>query len=398
MRSVRFLKQIIEKLSDQPKYPKPKILLVDLESEAEHVLKNAGYNVSSGSFGIPYKVPRDDEHSPVIHNGNLPNFTEQEVIVVDLALKDTLEGPSGEKRTSKGEPDSWASNSRGVIDPRPQAMAFFQDAADRILTHGGTFVVFADARALQKLIRGYRRGYTLIPLDNEYYDNWSFLSILSKLDVEHDVGREISVGIDREVAVGQLLAEHTKEAHFTCTMSPHPSLQNRWLPLANNKYGSTVAGIIVPEEPNKGPVFILPQLQNKPGFLVELFNNVLPDVAPHLFPHAEGANWVHEPEYEIPEVLKLQQEIQRIEEESKQKIVTLEQSIFEEQTSTAYQYELLRGTDQPLVLAVKKTLETLGFQSVVDADAELAQTGHKGPKREDLRIEEENAPVLLVAG
>lgn len=108
-----------------------------------------------------------------------------------------------------------------------------------------------------------------------------------------------------------------------------------------------------------------------------------------LFPHAEGANWVHQYEYEIPRVLNLQQEIQRIEEETKQKIATLEQSIYAEQAAASYQYDLLRGTDQPLVLAVKKALETLGFQFVIDVDEEQSQAGEKGPKREDLRIEEE---------
>jgi hypothetical protein len=78
----------------------------------------------------------------------------------------------------------------------------------------------------------------------------------------------------------------------------------------------------------------------------------------------------------------------RLEEETKQKIATLEQSIYEEQTAASYQYDLLRGTDQRLVQAVKKALETLGFKYVIDVDEELAQTGYKGPKREDVRIEE----------
>jgi len=79
----------------QPKYPKPKILLLDLESEAESILKDAGYNVTSGSFGVPYKVPRDDNRSPVIPNGSLPDFAEQEVVAVNLVPDDNLEGPSG---------------------------------------------------------------------------------------------------------------------------------------------------------------------------------------------------------------------------------------------------------------------------------------------------------------
>jgi hypothetical protein len=63
--------------------------LVDLKDETETVLKAEGYNVSSGSFGVPYKVPRDDSLFPVIVNGSLPlNLTAREIIVTDLGHND----------------------------------------------------------------------------------------------------------------------------------------------------------------------------------------------------------------------------------------------------------------------------------------------------------------------
>ena len=82
-------------MNDEPKYPKPKILLVDLEREAESVLTDVGYNVVSGSFGVPYEVPRDYGFSSVIPNCSLPNFGELEVVVVNLVRGDTLESPRG---------------------------------------------------------------------------------------------------------------------------------------------------------------------------------------------------------------------------------------------------------------------------------------------------------------
>jgi hypothetical protein len=65
--------------SDQtmPKYPRPKILLIDMKDETESVLKAEGYDVVAGSFGVPYRVPKEDKLFPVIINGSLPsNFTE----------------------------------------------------------------------------------------------------------------------------------------------------------------------------------------------------------------------------------------------------------------------------------------------------------------------------------
>lgn len=158
-------------MSEQPKYPRPKILLVDLENEAEHILKNAGYNVSSGTFGVPYHVLRDDDYSPVIPNGYLPNFNEQEVVVVNLVPGNSLKGSIGQKVTSPGEPDWWASNTKGMIDPRPRLMAGVQSAADRILLHGGIFIVFADSRNRQELYWAIKRGYSIAPLNEIHYDN-----------------------------------------------------------------------------------------------------------------------------------------------------------------------------------------------------------------------------------
>jgi hypothetical protein len=50
----------------RPRYHHPKILLIDMKDETETVLKEGGYNVAAGSFGVPYRVPKDDKLFPVI--------------------------------------------------------------------------------------------------------------------------------------------------------------------------------------------------------------------------------------------------------------------------------------------------------------------------------------------
>ncbi len=120
---------LILESSDPPvmKYPTPKILLVDMKDQTEAVLKTEGYNVTTGSFGVSYKVPMDDNFKPIIMNGNLPpNYNEQEIIVIDLVPAAPLVQSQGEKHTSPGEHDWWASCNRGVIDPRPRFMAVTQ--------------------------------------------------------------------------------------------------------------------------------------------------------------------------------------------------------------------------------------------------------------------------------
>jgi hypothetical protein len=74
-----------------PKYPRPKILLMDLEAKVEETLKRAGYNVETGSFGAPVKVPAERKHVAVPVARAAPNETEQEVIVLDNGALDPIE-------------------------------------------------------------------------------------------------------------------------------------------------------------------------------------------------------------------------------------------------------------------------------------------------------------------
>ena len=165
--------------------------------------------------------------------------------------------------------------------------------------------------------------------------------------------------------------------------------------MATNKYDAPVAGAIRLDKQKPGWVFLFPQIQNKASFLTRFFNEVLPDLSPHLFPHTEGARWVQRSEYELPQIIQLNNEIRRIQEEANQQITELEEAIRIERENEGYLHVLLTETGRSLVIAVKQTLETLGFQSVIDVDEEMEKRGDTGPKREDLQIHDKS-PTLLV--
>jgi hypothetical protein len=74
-----------------PKYPRPKVLLIDVDSDTEATLRDAGYNICSGSLGLPYRVEKRDGYDPVIINGSLPSaYREQEIVIVELGRADVL--------------------------------------------------------------------------------------------------------------------------------------------------------------------------------------------------------------------------------------------------------------------------------------------------------------------
>ncbi len=382
-----------------PRYPRLKIMLIDMKDQSEAVLKKEGYNITSGSFGVLYKVEKGDGYVPVIPNFNLPNFTEQEIIVIDLVPAKTLDGPSGEKLVPDGEIDWWAGCGLGLVDPRPRTMEMARSDFERIREHGGAFVIFADSRDKQKLVKAYMSEGYLQRVSNplDYIpDNWSFLQVLNgySLYAPYDSGEEISVE-DEDHPLFRLLAERVEEAYFLCTLHLAKELKDRWITLAKNKYGAPVAGVIVPEEKGKGWILIFPQIKDKASFLSKLLRDVLPDLSPRLFPHLEGAKWVYRSEYEMPKVLEIRQRIHHLQEETRRQVVELEKAIEDERTSMAYLHDLLRETGEPLVASVKKTLEVLGFSSVVDVDEEMAKSGDSRAKREDLQVLD-ISPILLV--
>lgn len=380
-----------------PKYQYPKILTIDTEPEIAENLKKEGYNVSRGTFGTPYRVQKGSVYEPVVVKALLPNYTEQEIIIVDLVPQSQESGPRGEKMVPIGELDWWANCNCGEIDPRPRAMAMVRDQFGRILENGGAFIVFSDSRDSRDLVlaRDYG-GYNGFSIEQKIYvDNWSFLSVLSNLTISDDHGEEIQVRKE-EWPLVRLLADHLDEATFCCTFEAQQNIEGRWDVLAKNKYGAAVAGVIVPPEKSKsGWIFVLPRIKEKARFLSYFLKNILPDLCPGLFPNAEGQKWVHRSEYELPSVLAKAKQISDIQDDTAKKVSELEKAIEADRSASKFLYALIRETGDPLVEAVEEALALLGFKSVVDVDEEMTKAGKEACLREDLRIHDKS-PVLIV--
>ncbi len=379
-----------------PRFEHPKVIVIDTGAEALQALQEEGYNVVEGSFGAPYRVAKSSGYQAVVGSASLPNFGEQEVVIVDLGIRELLGGPLGEKAVPDEDPDWWAKCTHGFIDPRPRGMAASKGLADRILATGGVFVVFADAIVVQDLAYAQNSKYSGLSIKNEInVDNWSLLSVLGGLRVVNDEGEEI-LPPDGDSPIAPVLAAFLDEASFTCALEAHYPIADRWKALARNKYGAAVAGAIMPEKKtSQGWVLVFPQIRDKAQFLKSLLNEVLPQLAPELFPSAHGQQWVHDPEYELPAVIEKLREIGVVREEATARVSLLERSIAQERGANQFAYDLLRGTGTQLVEAVRLALELIGFRDVIDVDVETRLSGMGKTLREDLRIHDA-LPVLVV--
>jgi hypothetical protein len=384
--------------SKKPLYDKPKILLIDVEKSVVSTLAVAGYNISVGSFGKLYRVEKKDGYVPIIPQGSLPlNYQENEIVVVDLQVTDILDNPEGEKTTSLGDLDWWVSSSMGIVDPRPRLTDLVRNNFDRILESRGVFMIFAAPCFPQEInLAHVQHTFGLRNNKRINRNNWSFLSVLDRLTVSEDNGEEI---ITESSEFCQFLEAHLGRMHYQCTLSSSwVDIKKRWFPIAKNKYGNIVSVLIALGDLEKGDsqfIFIFPQVEDKAGFLKIFLEEELPNLAPHLFPHFEGAKWVHRPEYELPKVRELQHQIQEVRETADREIEILTNAITEEQTAYDYLYKLLTASGDELVKAVEVAVQTLGFTSIINVDEQAKAAGDTSPKREDLQIHD-NSPIILV--
>ncbi|MGO8755168.1 MAG: hypothetical protein ACLQHK_08055, partial [Gallionellaceae bacterium] len=372
------------------KYPKPKILLIDLPKRASDVLLEMGFNVNTGSFGKPYKVQKSSSFLPLIGLGTLPNYTEQEIIVVDLKYGELAKEPTEVKHTPYEENDIWAKCDKGFIDPRPRSANDVMNAFDRAYSIGGVFVVFADAKTNIEMIIARQDPRYGFQQAVEFPDVWSFISELAGMEVKPDHGYEMFASEDKS-ALTKLVSDHLDGGEFSCTLKESYFSKVDWTPVVKNKFGQVVGlyscmGI-------EGSIIVLPQLANKEEFLAKLFTNVLPEIAPHLFPSIEKGKWTHLPEYELARVIELKAEQDKVEQRAKAEIASLETELENERAKNGWIHDLLTETGDQLVEAVQKALDEIGFQKVVDVDSERDKEGKS--RREDLQIHDQS-PLLIV--
>lgn len=379
---------------DGIKYHKPKILLIDLPSELTNKLKSAGFNVSAGTFCSPYKVEVSDEYQPVIPNFNLPNFSEQEIIIIDLTAPPILNFPEGKKLTSEGEEDWWAKCSLGFIDPRPYIMSKVKKSLDRILNSGGVFVIFTQPRLYQKICLA-RIQFKKLKIEKDIYtDNWSFLSILSNyLEIEENHGNEIFLQ-DPKLNEFYFIKEALKDAQFTATIKFKYHYANDFKTILKNKYEDNIGGIFFQKE-SKGRIVILPQITKKSEVVVSLINEFLPTLSPHLFPDFKMFKWVENTEYELDTIINYKTEKMKVNQRAKEELEEIDKKIIKEREKSGFLHGIITKSGDELVVSVKKCLEFIGFKKVINVDEKIDNQEGSTLKQEDLQIMDKSPALLL---
>jgi hypothetical protein len=369
--------------------PKPKVFLIDLEDSTTELLRGAGINASAGSFGAPYRVEISSKYEPARNSARLPGYTEQEIIFIDLAIEPADE-PVGDVAFASDTNGVWIQCNQGVIDPRFRAAALARDGFERIVGAGGVVVAFATSRSGVSAVIGHLDRRIFYKENDIDIDEWGFLGQLRYVRVSPSHGEEIVVSDPRSL-IGRALSEALSGMRYECTLQPNYDPDNRWTPLAKNKFGEIVALSYV--EPSGGAVMLLPQVDDKAGLVESLLKNVFPELFPHLYPSIEAGRWTHLPEYELGGVTKLEGEREEAIARHKSAMSKIDADIDAIRAADGWMHDLLTQTGDKLVEAVMAGLAELGFQDVVDMDKIRDREGKQ--RREDLQVRD-ISPTLVI--
>lgn len=376
-------------------HDKPKIMLIDMPDEATETLIDEGYNIVKGTFGKPYKVNINSGFQPVISKASLPNYSEQEIIIIQLTPPESIEQPEGERTNPDSEPDIWTKCNKGIIDPRPRIMSMIQNDFDRILNHGGLFVIFTEPRQYDEYVWA-KVEYNRLSIENELnFDNWSFSSIFSRqnIEIEYNNGEEIKIP-EYDLNIYKFLKSNINKAQYRATFKPTYRINDFWLPILFDKYSRTIGAIIKPDD-TKGRILLLPQMKINKPMISSLLKEVLPEISPHLFPYIEGSKWVERDEYELLPIIEAKKEIDNIQKKAQQDIEVIENKITTEREKYSYLHGIITQTSDELVSSVKQALNVFGFSKILDVDEEIAKEDLKINKQEDLQIHD-TSPTLLI--
>ncbi|KAF6657436.1 hypothetical protein HFD91_15835 [Enterobacteriaceae bacterium EKM102V] len=197
------------------------------------------------------------------------------------------------------------------------------------------------------------------------------------------------------IEIKQCLERYLPNSNYNFVFNLIKGDKSTDVPLLRNEAGEDVCFI---RKMGSKLVFFLPEIYDKPGFLFDLFNNVLPDIgfSKEIFPNHGNFKWIKYFDYisleERNKIIDIENEKSR-----HQEALSSLQKEYERVHSKEENIKLramLKETGDDLVSAVKWFLEYIGFANVVDPDKDVDVNAGE-VFEEDLNFEQNGIHFLL---
>lgn len=369
------------------KFLKPKIYMIDVSHQDSLAIEEKWLDVSHGSLGRVFEVEKSSDWRKVAPCFALKNHEEADIVIIDLSVGTLSTTELPVPIIPENHQDIWCKLDHGHLDPRILGSIRLKEDLDRVVRSGGVCVIFGDKPNPADTYYGKIVRDKLQLVSAVESNIWSMLSAFYTFRIAADEGENITV-ID-DSPIGALLKKYSQGARHTCTLDPG-YYREKWKVLAESKFQHPVAML---GKDGNGTILVLPQITQKGIFLAELLGSVFPEMLPDLFPEVEKRSWVHSAEYELPRIAELEAQKDSIRIKAEKDLMMLAAEIEQYRLDHGWIHNLLDGTGDQLVWAVKKALEEIGFEKVIDMD--VIRDAENKSRREDLRIED-RSPLLTV--
>ena len=363
---------------------KPLIYLLNISKTVESALSPVfnvshcwmnGYNTYEPSSHRPLEIPYSSE---------LPsNLHEAEIVVIDTGLRGSfIKGHSSVKVIYRHTPS--------VVDLFPLDM---NTALTNIFSTEKLQLLFIFCESNNDEV------YTLqneAGQHNQYQTNTYCFPGYYSISSSRRVGNRMKVVEGAKgIEIKQCLEKYLPQSNYNFVFQVNRAEKSQDLPLLVNEAGECIAFI---RRMGSKVVFFFPEIYDKAGLLLELFNNVLPDIGfcGEIFPNHGNFKWINDFSYisldERNKLIDIDNEIERHEE-------TLS-SLKEEYERVHSKDEnvklraMLKETGDDLVSAVKWFLEYIGLTNVVDPDKDVDVNAGE-VFEEDLNFEHNGVHFLL---
>ena len=379
---------------EPPKLPfqeRPRICLIDVDDEIGECLKSTGFNCFLGTLGSSIEVPNQrqhDKHQCLLNYNFPPNLHEYDIVVVDLQNQKKIPyRPEHHLRTYARGPRQFTFISyfpETLFDPRPMASWILHTDLEALRARESIFIVFAAENESVEYFLGNITASGLEPSGTERKDTYDFFPQLPAF--KNTIGTDITVVVPENNELGRLLRSHNNEAIYRIVFEHAEEWKGgRWVkdpgfaPLMVTPLGGIVSFTYFP---NQNAAFFFPHIKRKERFLVDLFQTVLPEIFPGLFPYSTQFRWLNNQSYRLPNEEALLNEKSLVQKESEQKLKEIDQKILANHDRYRYLHDLLTQSGNELVKTVENYLKWLEFKNVVNVDEANPEI-----REEDLQVE-----------
>ena len=379
------------------------VCCLDVQQDCIDYLKSQGLNVYEGSLGSVYninwgKIGRYPTVPVLIDTSYPKNIQEYHIFIHDMSIANEKayflsEHNVNKKVENPAQEYLECSQPITLYDLRPYGSHLIKELFESLgKEHKRISIVFVSKYhhvGYSSNEIGYHRPKNLGKFGN--YEAWDFVDGYSLY------GKRVRL-VEGTGLSFELFNEHLYNTEYHRIFN-HPTYWNNgkyvpvegYYPLLNDESGNCISYLYL--HPDNGNIYIvLPQVKDKARLLKVLFENVLFEFYSDFFPDVEAGKWIHNIPYELPDEKAIREKIESRKDEYEKEMKSLEADAERVKASNKHLKDLLTASGGDLVISMKKFLDYLGFESVIDKDSTLKEGEIK---EEDIAFTYKGTNILM---